>query len=189
MAAAGYAGPASDLAVIIAYHSPAGYVRPRLSLIYILSILERMDVPVTLVELAYRRQAHTFESAPYSCRGCSGARTVVKVRAESYALVRENLWNLGWRATDPSYSKLLFLDADVTLHETNWPARLSRYLEKADVVQPFRYAILRAPGDLNSGAAALVRSVAPSLAPTPVRIGASTMLPCCWKFTPKPPMK
>ena len=32
-------------------------------------------------------------------------------------------------------------------------------------------------------------TLAPRRAPTPVRMGASTMLPCCWKLTPSPPMK
>ena len=125
------AGP-KDLAVLSVLYSPGRFVRPVLNLLLVQNRLAALDVPLFLLEVALGDDQHVLPPGP---------RTLL-LRSSSCLFQKERLMNVLEATVPATFTKVLFLDGDVLLANSqpggaHWYDTLSSLLDSHDVVQPF----------------------------------------------------
>ena len=128
------AGP-KDLAVLSVLYSPGRFVRPVLNLLLVQNRLAALDVPLFLLEVALGDDQHVLPPGP---------RTLL-LRSSSCLFQKERLMNVLEATVPATFTKVLFLDGDVLLANSqpggaHWYDALSSLLDSHDVVQPFDLA-------------------------------------------------
>jgi len=129
---------ARDLAVLLTLYTHGDYTRPALNALQVSNRLTASGLPWFLAELAFLETPHVFLPAP----------NILLLRARTCLFQNERLLNvLARRLVPASYTKLLFLDADLALHPLpgavprgqalHWYDAAAALLDGHDVVQPF----------------------------------------------------
>ena len=133
-----------DMAVCLAVFNPVGYKAPVTNLRRVLEAMCR-TVPVFLMILRYTGTAAGDAEDPDPYADLPPEVSVHTVTGSTVLFHKENLWNLLEARVPATYTKLLFMDADVLFSEPMWYPSISRALDTACVVQPFRTAALLGP--------------------------------------------
>lgn len=118
---------ADDIAVVICYFNPVGYLKPYMNYLLFRESMQRAKIPLFIAELVI---------------GAADATPVIPdahltLRSKHAMFYKEHLWNRCVSVIPTSYSKLCFCDADIIFTNPNWINDLSRKLETCDMVQPF----------------------------------------------------
>ncbi len=124
-----------DMAICLATFNPCGFKNPTNNLKTVLCHLQHY--PVFLVHLHYSSDVEAAPTPLLTPAELCGAHYRV-VTTSTVLFHKENLWNVAESCVPARYSKLLFLDADIVFAEPAWYRTLSRLLDTATVVQPFR---------------------------------------------------
>lgn len=123
----------TDTAVLIAFFNPGRFKRILKNALYIISILKENKIPCYVVECTFHKHKPQIP----------GATLVLK--SDSYMFYKEQLLNKLEPLVPDSYTKLVFLDADVLLDTPDWIDQISMSLETNDIVQPFNQACWLTP--------------------------------------------
>jgi hypothetical protein len=139
----GYSRPKrSDIAVVVGFFSPAGFLTPIHNARRVLADLRGAGIPVFLTELLYPGQSPQL----------TGHAQILSAASPMFHC--ENIWNLTLRLIPQQYSKLIFLDADIRFSLPDWLDRSSAVLDEADVMQPMDWC------DWGSGRAGKISTAA-----------------------------
>ena len=125
--------PGGRLWAITCLFNPAGY-RVRTGNYRIFR--RHLRVPLATVELAF--------DEPF-CLGPGDADVLVQLRGGGRMWQKERLLTLAERALPPHCNQVMWIDADVIVHDPNWPEEVGRALETSAVVQPFSMVRQLAP--------------------------------------------
>lgn len=124
----GYSRPSRrDTAVVLCHFSPAGFRRLAENARTVVSDMRGSGIPVYSVELVHPGRGPSLEDPDLT------------VRSGSYMFHKENLMGLMLSRVPDSYSKVVFLDADVRFSDREWLDRASDALDRADVIQPMEW--------------------------------------------------
>lgn len=115
-----------DMGVVVAFFSPAGYELPRKHFRDTLAYLAACQVPVAVVQVV--RPGQKPEDVP-------GQMMSHVLESEDTMFFKEACWNIG--ASLLPYSKLMFLDADITFSTPDWYDSASAALDEYDIIQPY----------------------------------------------------
>lgn len=126
-----YAPEEKDMAIVIPFFNPTNSVRLVQNFLFIDNLLQRANIPVIIIELAYNNLFITKEID-------DNDRHIIHVRSDSVMFHKENLLNIGINKV--IYSKYCILDADIIFSDLNWYNNLSNLLSKYDVIQPYQKA-------------------------------------------------
>lgn len=119
-----------DMAVLIAYFNPIGYVRTTMNVLYVINKLRRDGYPLFVAEVSLQGKDYTL--AP--------EQRQLSVKTDSVLFYKENIFNMLERTIPSRYQKVVFMDCDVEFTSPNWYQFTSVLLETNDVVQPFHVA-------------------------------------------------
>lgn len=124
----GYDQPeSSDTAVVLAFFSAAGFEAPARNANAVLKDLRQARMPVFTVELLYPGQRPTLHGGTWT------------LSASGPLFHKENLWNWASRQVPESYSKIVFLDADIRFTDRKWLDKTSAVLDSCDLMQPMEF--------------------------------------------------
>lgn len=116
-----------DMAICFVLFNPARTKRILMNYFYVRNLFEQQGLPVFTLELVYKGRIPEVADAFH-------------VTSESTMFHKENLYRVLETKVPCQYTKLAFLDADVSFQEKNWYAKVSALLNTHDVVQPFERA-------------------------------------------------
>jgi hypothetical protein len=119
-----------DMAVILCFFNPAKYIRCVQNILTIKNWLELYNIPFYINELAFNNEPFLFEKAS----------NIFQYRSESYLFYKENLNKITEQKIPNSFTKLLFLDADIFFDNPHWYSIISSQLNDTDILLPFKRA-------------------------------------------------
>jgi hypothetical protein len=119
-----------DMAVILCFFNPAKYIRCIQNILIIKNWLELSNIPFYINELAFNNEPFLFKKE----------ENIFQYRSESYLFYKENLNKISEEKIPNSFTKLLFLDADIFFDNPNWYSIISAQLDYTDVLLPFKKA-------------------------------------------------
>lgn len=117
-----------DMAVCIIHFNATESVRLVQNFLLVWNSLKRSHIPCFVLELCFGNQVPII----------SGSTVVV--RADTVTFQKENLCRILERHVPDTYTKLLFMDADIFFQDPGWYSTTSTMLDVHDVVQPFKRA-------------------------------------------------
>jgi hypothetical protein len=113
-----------DMAVCFVFFNPARSKKMLMNYLYTIEKLKLADIPYYTMELVFDDHEPEIKDAFH-------------VRSKSVLFHKETLCSLLEKRVPRSFTKLLFLDADVIFGHPGWYAEVSRLLTTYEVVQPF----------------------------------------------------
>ena len=113
-----------DMAVCFVFFNPARSKKMLMNYLYTIEKLKLADIPYYTMELVFDDHEPEIKDA-------------IHVRSKSVLFHKETLCSLLERHVPRSFTKLLFLDADVIFGHPGWYTEVSRLLTTYEVVQPF----------------------------------------------------
>lgn len=116
-----------DIAAVTCFFNPAGFKTLRRNYDTFAAKLEADGVPLYTVELAY-------DNEPFTITGPN----VIGVRAKSRMFHKEQLLNIGIAALPDQFSKVAWIDCDLTWDRDNWLWEASELLDDYQVCQCFK---------------------------------------------------
>lgn len=119
-----------DMAILIAYFNPIGYVRTTMNVLYVINKLRRDGYPLFVAEISL--QGKDFTLAP--------EQRQLSIKTDSVLFYKENIFNMLERTIPSRYQKLVLIDCDVEFISPDWYLLTSLLLDTNDVVQPFHIA-------------------------------------------------
>ncbi len=126
-----YTAPSKkDMAVLLVYFNPVGYVRSLQNLLTTKHWLESAQIPYYIAELAHADTPFVFEPAG----------NIFQTRANSIMFHKENLIRFAERRIPHRFTKLCMIDADILFEKPNWYSVISTTLNTKKVIQPFKAA-------------------------------------------------
>ena len=113
-------------------YSPGRFVRPVLNLLLVQNRLDALGIPRFTLEVALGDEPHVLQPGP----------NTLLLRTTSCLFQKERLMNVLEATVPERFTKVLFLDGDVLLANSepggaHWYDVLSKLLDSHDVVQPF----------------------------------------------------
>ena len=119
-----------DMAILIAYFNPIGYVRTTMNVLYVINKLRNKGYPLYVAEVSL--QGKDFTLAP--------EHRQLSVKTDSVLFYKENIFNMLEKTIPGRYQKLVLMDCNVEFDSLDWYRLTSILLETNDVVQPFHVA-------------------------------------------------
>jgi hypothetical protein len=113
-----------DMAVCFVFFNPARSKKMLMNYLYTIEKLKLADIPYYTMELLFDDHEPEIKDA-------------IHVRSKSVLFHKETLCSLLEKRVPRSFTKLLFLDADVIFGHPGWYTEVSRLLTTYEVVQPF----------------------------------------------------
>jgi hypothetical protein len=113
-----------DMAVCFVFFNPARSKKMLMNYLYTIEKLKLADIPYYTMELVFDDHEPEIKDA-------------FQVRSKSVLFHKETLCSLLEKRVPRSFTKLLFLDADVIFGHPGWYTEVSRLLTTYEVVQPF----------------------------------------------------
>ena len=117
-----------DMAVILCFFNPAKYIRCIQNILIVKNWLEISNIPFYISELAFNNEPFLFKKES----------NIFQYRSESFLFYKENLNKITEQHIPESFTKLLFLDADIFFENTHWYSIISKQLNCNDVLLPFK---------------------------------------------------
>lgn len=116
----------TKLGIVCCYFNPCGFSRRLENYNKFRAEIERDDVQLLTVELA-------FNDLPFQLSG-----DVLQLRSNSIMWHKERLLNIGiQRLIDDGYEKIIWCDADIMFVDNNWSTQILRKLDKYSIIQCF----------------------------------------------------
>ena len=119
-----------DMAILIAYFNPIGYIRTTMNILYVINKLRKNGYPLFVAEVSLQGNDYTLASE----------QRHLSVKTDSVLFYKENIFNMLERTVPTRYQKVVFMDCDVDFASPDWYHLTSVLLEDNDVVQPFHIA-------------------------------------------------
>lgn len=116
------------MAVILCFFNPAKYIRCIQNILIVKNWLEISNIPFYISELAFNNEPFLFKKKS----------NIFQYRSESYLFYKENLNKVIEQYIPESFTKLLFLDADIFFENAHWYSIISNQLNYNDVLLPFK---------------------------------------------------
>lgn len=121
------------------YFNPAGYASKMSNYQQFREGLQRAQVPLLTVELAFDQE--DFQLQPHH------ADLLMQVRGADVLWQKERLLNLGLDRLPKECDKVAWLDADVLFQRHDWADRVGELLEQHPVVQPYSLSVRLRAGE------------------------------------------
>jgi hypothetical protein len=117
-----------DMAICLVLFNPANSKRMLMNYHYIVNEFKLQNLPVFTLELVYADRTPQIANA-------------IHVTSKSYMFSKENMCRVLEKYIPPKFTKLAFLDADLTFKDKDWYSKTSKLLNSHDVVQPFETSL------------------------------------------------
>ena len=119
-----------SIVVIVSFFSPASYELPKRHFHAVVQTLHAQGVPLAVTQAILPGQQ------PQHVPGAIPSKVI---ETQSLLFHKESLWNIAARELTNA-QKLIFIDADIVFHSSDWLSRCSESLDTHDVIQPFSEA-------------------------------------------------
>lgn len=116
--------------VILSFFSPAGYELPKRHFHSVVHTLNAQGIPLAVAQAVLPGQE------PQPIPSSIPSKTVA---TKSLLFHKESLWNIAARELTKA-DKLIFIDADIVFHSSDWFSKCSEALDEHDVIQPYSEA-------------------------------------------------
>jgi hypothetical protein len=125
-----------DTAIIIPWFQPADFVRPLANILTLLHLLNKLRLPYFIAELVELGRKPQFRPAP---------NVFIYKSNAAFLWHKENLVVQAVKRLPARFTKVVWLDKDVSFDVDDWLLRTSEMLNEMDFVQPFETVCLRRP--------------------------------------------
>lgn len=103
-------GSVLDMAILIAYFNPIGYVRTTMNVLYVINKLRGDGFPVYVAEVSLQGKQFTL----------SPSQRQLSVKTDSVLFYKENIFNMLEKSVPVRYKKIALIDCDVEFENSAW---------------------------------------------------------------------
>jgi hypothetical protein len=118
-----------DMAICFVFFNPAQSSRMLMNYLYTIEKMKNARIPWFTLELCYGDNLPEIKKAVH-----------IRTRSENVMFHKEQLCHLLEQQIPWTFTKLMFLDADIVFESVTFYDEVSKLLEVNDIVQPFKFA-------------------------------------------------
>lgn len=128
----------SDVAVIMTFFNPCGYMNQYMNIQTCIANLVKQQVPeIIVLMLEYVGHAATLTEQEFQTPPLPDHVKVVKIQTNSICFHQFALYNIGLQHT--TKPKIVLLDADILFDNADWLEKVSKALNKYSIIQPYLF--------------------------------------------------